>query len=154
MGDLPRSPAIRVLENSREQEEKLLLQDQEARLATGEQSIFDNESTATDPTYSQLAKDDYDNELNEIAGRLPVRISSYATPQIIQLWQPGSVDPRPTLPKILEAFHYPFNTSGDSVVQTLTLTEVSNYVNEQFMSNTATFESNLLHLNASAVAVA
>jgi hypothetical protein len=68
-------------------------------------------------------------------------------------WQPGnSVDPRSTLAKILEAFHHPFNASRDSVVQTLMLTEVSNYVNEQFMSNTATFDCNLQNLNASAVA--
>jgi hypothetical protein len=63
----------------KEQEEELLIQDQEARLATGEQSIFNGESTATDPTHSQLAKDHYDNELNEITGGVAVRISSYAT---------------------------------------------------------------------------
>lgn len=123
------------------------------KLATGEQSIFNGESTATDSTHSQLAKDHYDNELNEIAGRVAVRIVSCTTTRIIQLWQPGnSVDLRPTLAKILEAFHHPFNASRDSVVQTLMFTEVSNYVNEQFISNTATFESNLQNLNASAVA--
>ena len=51
-----------------EQESQLLIQDEQARLATGELSIFDDRSAATDPTHSQLCKDHYDNDLNELAG--------------------------------------------------------------------------------------
>lgn len=137
----------------KDQEQQLLLMDQEARLAQGEQSIFNGESTATDPTHSQLAKDHYDNELNEIAGRVAVRISNYTTTQIIQLWRPGNtVDPRGGISAILQAFHHPFNSSSDSAIQSLMFTEVSDYVNDQFRSNTTTFEKNLQNLNAQSVA--
>ena len=51
-----------------EQEEALLIEDQQARLAKGELSVFDGMSAATDPTHSQLCKDHYDHDLNEIAG--------------------------------------------------------------------------------------
>ena len=82
-----------------------------------------------------------------------MRISSYTTTQVIQLWQPGNnADPRPALAKILEAFHHPFNSSTDSVVQSLMFTEVSDYVNNQFMTNTAEFEKSLQSLNATAIA--
>ena len=51
------------------QEEQLLLQDEQSRLASGELSIFDDSSKVTDPTHSQLCKDHYDNDLNELAGK-------------------------------------------------------------------------------------
>ena len=51
------------------QEAELLMQDEQSRLATGELSIFDDRSAATDPTHSQLCKDHYDNDLNELAGK-------------------------------------------------------------------------------------
>lgn len=50
------------------QSNQLLMQDQQVRMMTGEQSIFDENSTATDPTHSQLCKDHYDHDLNELAG--------------------------------------------------------------------------------------
>lgn len=50
------------------QSEQLLIKDQQVRLQSGEQSIFDDNSTATDPTHSQLCKDHYDHPLNELAG--------------------------------------------------------------------------------------
>lgn len=137
----------------KDQEQQLLIMDQEARLAQGEQSIFNGESTATDPTHSQLAKDHYDNALNEIAGRVAVRISNYATTQIIQLWQPGNtLDPSPVLSRILQTFHHPFNLTPDSPVQNLMFTEISAYTTNAFMSNTATFEANLQSLSAASVA--
>lgn len=90
-------------------EQSLLLRDSEARLASGEHSIFNADSRSTDPTHSQLAKDHYDNPLNELAGRIAVRISSYTVTQIVQLWQPGNtMDPKPVLAGIIEAFHVSF----------------------------------------------
>lgn len=50
------------------QAQHLLKKDQQVRLQKGEQSIFDDNSTATDPTHSQLCKDHYDHDLNELAG--------------------------------------------------------------------------------------
>lgn len=47
----------------------LQAQDQRVRLAMGEDSVFENNSRATDPTHSQLCKDHYDHDLNEIAGQ-------------------------------------------------------------------------------------
>jgi len=51
------------------QSEQLLKRDQEVRLQQGEQSIFDDNSTATDPTHSQLCKDHYNHDLNELGGK-------------------------------------------------------------------------------------
>jgi len=51
------------------QSEELLIKDQKVRLQKGEQSIFDENSDATDPTHSQLCKDHYDHDLNELGGK-------------------------------------------------------------------------------------
>ena len=137
----------------KDREQDLLVQDQQARTATGEYSIFEGDSTATDPTHSQLAKDHYDNELNEIAGRVAVRVSSYTVTKVIQLWQPGNnTDPRPALNQILQAFHHPYHASTDSQIQALMYTEVSDYVSKELMTNTMAFEKKLQNLSAPAVA--
>ena len=114
----------------KDQEQELLIQNQQARQGAGESSIFDGDSTNTNHTHSQLAEYHYDNKLNEIAGRVAVRISSYTVTEIVQLWQPGNAtDPRPALDRILEVFQHPFRQSPNSTVQTLMYTEVSNYIN-------------------------
>lgn len=51
------------------QAQELLVKDQQVRLQKGEQSIFEENSKATDPTHSQLCKDHYDHPLNELAGK-------------------------------------------------------------------------------------
>ena len=137
----------------KDQEQELLIRDQGVRLASGESSIFHGNSIADDPTHSQLAKDHYDNELNEIAGRVAVRISSYTTTKIIQLWQPGNImDPLPAIASILQAFHNPFNSSPNSAVQALMYNEVYDYVTNQLTTNTKAFEEKLHALTAPVIA--
>ena len=137
----------------KERKEDLFERDQEARLATGDDSVFSGDSFATDPTHSQLAKDHYDNELNEIAGRVAIRISSYTVTEIVQLWSPGNMtDPKPTLDRILHAFHHPFNKNPEFPIQAMMFSEVQSYVTNQLVSNTAAFEQNLQSLTSNAVA--
>lgn len=137
----------------KKQEQQLLKQDQAARLATGEQSIFDESSSADDPTHSQLAKDHYDDVLNEVAGRVAVRISGYTTTKVIQLWQPGTTeDPRQSINEILDTFHHPFNNDPNSAIQNLMLSEVRAYVNESLLSGPVAFTSTLQSLSTSSVA--
>ena len=63
---------IEISQALKDQKEELLVRDREARKARSELSIFDDNSVLTDPTHSELCKDHYDNDLNEIAGRLAV----------------------------------------------------------------------------------
>lgn len=137
----------------KEQEQELQAKDEAVRLSKGEESIFDSSSSATDPTHSQLAKDHYDHVLNEIAGRVAVRISTYTTTAIVQLWTAGDArDPRPAIQGLLQAFHHPFNCSAESPIQTLMLDEVRAFVNESLVTRTEAFEEDLRSLSASAVA--
>ncbi len=136
-------------------EQKLLQEDQAARLAKGEQTIFDPGSSATDPTHSQLAKDHYSHPLNEVAGRVAVRISSYTVNEIVQLWQPGNTtDPRSSIQKILQAFHHPFNYSSteSSPIQALMLEEVQSWVRESLQADPQGFQETLKSLSLEAVA--
>lgn len=62
-------PVLKDISNALQiQSEQLLIKDQQVRMQKGEQSIFDDNSTSTDPTHSQLCKDHYDHPLNELAG--------------------------------------------------------------------------------------
>lgn len=62
-------PVLEDLTKSlRYQSEQLTIRDREARLAKGEDGIFEIGSRATNPTHSQLCKDHYDHDLNELAG--------------------------------------------------------------------------------------
>ena len=63
---------IEISQALKDQKEELLIKDRESRKARAELSIFADKSTLTDPTHSELCKDHYDNDLNEIAGRLAV----------------------------------------------------------------------------------
>lgn len=138
----------------KEQEQRLLQEDQKARLEQGEDSIFEERSTATDPTHSQLAKDHYDHALNEIAGRVAARVSSYAVTEVIQLWQAGNTqDPQRAIKSILELFHHPFNASPSSTIQSLMLDEVRSWVKQSSDFDTNGFESALQSLSTSAVAL-
>lgn len=139
----------------KDQEQRLLLEDQRSRIEKGEQTIFDAGSTATNPTHSQLAKDHYDHPLNEIAGRVAVRISSHTISVIVQLWQPGNTqDPRVAVQNILETFHHPFNSAqhDSSCVQSHMLDEIRAYVQECLSSNPKAFEATLQSLSLDAVA--
>ena len=137
----------------KDQEQRLLLEDHKARQTTGEQGIFDTASTSTDPTHSQLAKDHYDHALNEIAGRIAVRVSAHTVTAIVQLWQPSNTqDPRETIQSILEVFHHPFNSSPNSAIQSLMLDEVRVWIRESLNSDANAFESTLHSLSTSGVA--
>ena len=137
----------------KDQEQRLLLEDQNARRAMGEQSIFSTASTSTDPTHSQLAKDHYDHALNEIAGRIAVRVSTHTTAGTIQLWQPGNTqDPRKTIQSILEVFHHPFNSAPSSIIQSIMLDEVRGWIRDCLNADAKGFESTLHSLSTSAVA--
>lgn len=139
----------------KDHELRLLHEDQRSRAEEGEQRIFDAGSTATNPTHSQLAKDHYDHPLNDLAGRVAVRISSYTISIIIQLWQPGNtMDPRAAIEDILGVFHHPNNTdkSDSSGVRTHMLDEVRAYVRECLESNPEAFEATLHSLSQPSMA--
>ena len=107
------------------QAEQLQKQDQQVRLQLGEQSIFGDSSKATNPTHSQLCKDHYDDDLNELAGLVASKITTFTIKKIAEVWQPGSlVDPRPTLTSILATLHHPFNYSKEDEIQGLMVAEV------------------------------
>ncbi|KPI40566.1 uncharacterized protein AB675_7508 [Cyphellophora attinorum] len=111
-----------------QQSAELLVKDQEARLLHGKDNIFDDASTATDPTHSQLCKDHYGHPLNEIAGIVAVQITTSTIKKIIELWQPDSkAAVKPVIDTILETLHHPFNYSKESDLQSLMVAQVFNW---------------------------
>lgn len=113
------------------QAEELLAKDQQVRIQQGEESIFDSGSKATDPTHSQLCKDHYDHPLNELAGRVAVKITTFTMKKILDLWQPGNtVDARPALNEILATLHHPGNYVKEGI-QGLMVAEVVNWCTEK-----------------------
>ncbi|KAK5079373.1 hypothetical protein LTR64_002204 [Lithohypha guttulata] len=136
-----------------QQSEQLLLRDQEVRLQTGESSIFDSASKATDPTHSQLCKDHYNHELNELAGRVATKITTFTIKKIVELWQPGSlVEVKPALSSILATLHHPFNYSKDTEIQALMVAEVLEWCTSKHKESPTLFASLLKRLDRPSMA--
>lgn len=125
------SPVLKDISRALEQQsEELLAKDQQMKLQHGEQSIFDSASNATDPTHSQLCKDHYDHALNELAGRVAVKITTFTMQKILDLWQPGNLtDPRLPLAEILATLQHPGNHSKEGI-QGLMVAEVMKWCTE------------------------
>ena len=146
-----------------QQADYLLIKDQEVRLQKGEQSIFEEHSSATDPTHSQLCKDHFDHDLNELAGkehnmnhtttdnlagRVATIITTFAIKKIIEIWQPGSlIDVKPALASILASLHHPFNYSKDSEVQALMVAEVLTWCTTKSQQNPQAYAAFLQRLD-------
>ena len=118
------------------QTEGLLIKDQEARLGQGKDNIFDDASTATDPTHSQLCKDHYGHPLNELGGLVAIKITTSTIKKVIELWQPGSqAAVKPVIDTILETLHHPFNYSMESDLQSLMVAQVFNWCSKHSEAN-------------------
>ncbi len=131
------------------------LQEQEAELLTRERAmrtktVFELGSDVQDPSHSELAKDHYGHPLNELAGRVASRMTTYTIAQIAPLWQPDTpLDVRPALDRILSALHHPYNTSLDtrSEVQATMLAEVRTYVSTHMRDDPVGFQATLASLD-------
>lgn len=145
------------------QEQTLLAQDREVRAAQGEKSIFERGSTVSDPTHSQLAKDHYDHELNEIAGRIATVVTTYTIEKIATAWQPSlqrgyipaeSQDPAHLIDDILSALHHPCNTTAKTrtPIQKRMYDEVLTYCADRANSDPTAFDAKLVRLDREHVA--
>ncbi|KAK5174172.1 uncharacterized protein LTR77_001252 [Saxophila tyrrhenica] len=131
------------------------LQEQEAALlaqerAMRDKSVFDIGSTVQDPSHSELAKDHYGHPLNELAGRVASKMTSYTIAKIASLWRPDATqDVRPAIDGVLSALHHPELTSRESrtEVQTAMLAEVRRYVVDRVRDDPAGFEALLVSLD-------
>ncbi|KAK5941191.1 hypothetical protein PMZ80_006468 [Knufia obscura] len=136
-----------------QQSEHLLRKDQQIRLQKGEESIFGDNSTATDPTHSQLCKDHYDHDLNELAGLVASKITTLTIKKIVEIWQPGStIDPKPALSSILATLHHPFNYSKDTEIQALMVAEVLEWCTSKAKQSPQNYASFLSRLDRSHMA--
>ena len=63
---------------------------------------------ASDPTHSFLAKDHFNNILNEIAGKVSIVIIAHAVKAMVRAWEDKNVDPNQVATEILECMHHPY----------------------------------------------
>uniref|UniRef100_A0A0W0FRN0 Heterokaryon incompatibility Het-C n=1 Tax=Moniliophthora roreri TaxID=221103 RepID=A0A0W0FRN0_MONRR len=91
-------------------------------------AVFDDPD-ASDPSHSLLAKDHVNLILNEPSGRIAQVIVVHTVELIVQAWADDS-DPDAVLDKVLEAFHHPYYSTGNSQVQDQMFAEMEKWLNE------------------------
>ncbi|ESK96198.1 heterokaryon incompatibility protein het-c [Moniliophthora roreri MCA 2997] len=91
-------------------------------------AVFDDPD-ASDPSHSLLAKDHVNLILNEPSGRIAQVIVVHTVELIVQAWADDS-DPDAVLDKVLEAFHHPYYSTGNSQVQDQMFAEMEKWPNE------------------------
>ncbi|KAI0789927.1 heterokaryon incompatibility protein Het-C-domain-containing protein [Abortiporus biennis] len=82
------------------------------------QAIFAADSDGHNPTHTDLAKDHFDNALNEIAGKVAKVVVKETVDRVTEAWKTDDEKEWDCLlNEILEAFHHPYFSTGNSAVQ-------------------------------------
>ncbi|KAL8692072.1 MAG: hypothetical protein Q9218_002831 [Villophora microphyllina] len=108
-------PLIKDIRRLLEEQRKQLREKEKLSTKDPETDVLGAHSTATNPTHTMLAKDHFDNILNNPA--VSATVTSFTVKIIVQCWHDPNVDAENAINNILEAIHHPFNTSGSSEIK-------------------------------------
>ncbi|KAG5951608.1 hypothetical protein E4U53_002684 [Claviceps sorghi] len=70
-------------------------------------AVYEDGSTASDPSHSDLSKDHFSNVLNPPAGLVATVITSWTTQQVVKCWDDPNLSVHDTIRKILTILHHP-----------------------------------------------
>ncbi|KAK2612281.1 hypothetical protein QQS21_001707 [Conoideocrella luteorostrata] len=70
-------------------------------------AIYEEESTASDPSHSDLSKDHFSNVLNPPAGLIATVTTNWTTQQIVRCWDDPQVSMQDSIQEILTVLHHP-----------------------------------------------
>ncbi|KAK7995322.1 hypothetical protein PG990_014095 [Apiospora arundinis] len=90
--------------------------DEEAAKAASA-AVYEDGSSASDPSHSDLSKDHFSNVLNQPAGLVATVTTNWATQRIVKCWDDDSIDADKTIEEILRILHHPAFVKKKSAVQ-------------------------------------
>jgi hypothetical protein len=80
--------------------------DEEAARSTGAK-IYEEGSTASDPSHSDLSKDHFSNVLNQAAGLVATVTTNWVTQQVVRCWDDPKLDADKIINEIVSILHHP-----------------------------------------------
>ena len=90
--------------------------DEEAAKSTSAE-IFPDNSSASDPSHSDLSKDHFTNVLNQPAGLIGSVTTNWTTQQVVQCWDDTDIDAELVIDKILTILHHPAFPDSKTPIQ-------------------------------------
>lgn len=70
-------------------------------------AVYEDDSTASDPSHSDLSKDHFSNVLNPPAGLVATVTTNWTTQQVVKCWDDPNVSSDDTIRQILTILHHP-----------------------------------------------
>ncbi|TGJ87994.1 hypothetical protein E0Z10_g719 [Xylaria hypoxylon] len=116
--------AVKELRNAvRAAKEKV---DEEAAKSSGAE-VYQDGSSASDPSHSDLSKDHFSNVLNQVAGLVATVTTNWTTQEIVKCWDDPTLDANKTIDQILTVLHHPAFTRKKTIIQQYMFDEVSKW---------------------------
>ncbi|KAG6005988.1 hypothetical protein E4U21_007481 [Claviceps maximensis] len=81
-------------------------------------AVYEEGSTASDPSHSDLSKDHFSNVLNPPAGLVATVTTNWTTQQVVRCWDDPSLSAEDTIRRILTILHHPAFPTKKTQIQT------------------------------------
>lgn len=114
--------AMRIVIESSVKELRATLRAAKARVdkeaaSSGSAAVYDEGSSASDPSHSDLSKDHFCNVLNRPAGLIATVTTNWATQEIVKCWDDTELDAEKAIDEILTIMHHPAFVKNKSQIQ-------------------------------------
>ncbi|KAH8166424.1 hypothetical protein CIB48_g1805 [Xylaria polymorpha] len=90
-------------------------------------AVYQDGSSASDPSHSDLSKDHFSNVLNQVAGLVATVTTNWATQQVVRCWDDPTLDANRTIDEILTILHHPAFPKKKTVIQQYMFEEVKKW---------------------------
>jgi len=100
--------------------------DEEAAKSTAAE-VYQDGSSASDPSHSDLSKDHFSNVLNQVAGLVATVTTNWATQQVVRCWDDPTLDENKTIDEILSMLHHPAFPKRKTAIQRYMFDEVKKW---------------------------
>lgn len=116
--------AVKELRNAvRAAKEKV---DEEAAKSSAA-AVYQDGSSASDPSHSDLSKDHFSNVLNQPAGLVATVTTNWATQQVVKCWDDPTLDANEAIHQILTVLHHPAFSKRKTIIQQYMFDEVKKW---------------------------
>ncbi|KAI0429000.1 heterokaryon incompatibility Het-C [Xylaria sp. FL1042] len=90
-------------------------------------AVYQDGSSASDPSHSDLSKDHFSNVLNQAAGLVATVTTNWVTQQVVKCWDDPTLDANKTIDQILTILHHPAFPKKKTVIQQYMFDEVKKW---------------------------
>ncbi|KAI0389433.1 heterokaryon incompatibility Het-C [Xylariaceae sp. FL0594] len=100
--------------------------DEEAAKSTAAE-VYQDGSSASDPSHSDLSKDHFSNALNQAAGLVATVTTNWATQQVVRCWDDPTLDEEKIIEEIISILHHPAFPKRKTAIQKYMFDEVKKW---------------------------